>query len=125
MKFSTECNKCHGGTNNPNGPCTCAKRFEELDYFPLSKRGQDWVKFSGVVERHIEEYTVPQYGDKGEDIASEYTAESCINQVKKYAARFGKNSRPGQERLDLLKMAHYVQMAFEALENTENDSETR
>lgn len=24
MKFSTECSKCHGGTNNPNGPCRCA-----------------------------------------------------------------------------------------------------
>ena len=91
----------------------------------VSKRGLDWHKFSKEVLLHIENYTVPQYGDKGEDIASEYNAESCINQVKKYAARFGKNSRPGQERLDLLKMAHYVQMAFEALENTENDNDKK
>ena len=88
----------------------------------MSKRAEDWKKFSAEVESHIENYTVPQYGDKGDDIASEYTSEHCINQVKKYAARFGKNSRPGQERLDLLKMAHYVQMAFEAL-GVENDNE--
>lgn len=24
MKYSTECHKCGGGTNNTNGPCRCA-----------------------------------------------------------------------------------------------------
>jgi len=87
----------------------------------MSKRAEDWKKFANKVETHIEEYTVPQYGDKGDDIASEYTPEHCINQVKKYSARFGKNSRPGQSKLDLMKIAHYAQMAYEALEN-ENDN---
>jgi hypothetical protein len=90
---------------------------EKQDVVQLSKRGEDWEKFSAEVLVHIETYTVPQYGDKGGDIASEYSAEHCINQVKKYAARFGKNSRPGQEKLDLLKMAHYIQMAANALES--------
>lgn len=86
---------------------------------PKSKRGEDWNKFQGEVLNHIETYTVPQYGDKGADIASEYSTEYCLSQVKKYGARFGSNSRPGQEKLDLLKMAHYIQMAFEALEGGE------
>jgi len=86
----------------------------------ISKRGLDWCKFSKEVLLHIEEYTVPQYGDKGEDIASEYSAEHCVAQIKKYAARFGKNSRPGQDALDLKKIAHYAQMAHEALKGGEN-----
>ena len=99
--------------------------IDEFKKQPKSERAKDWHKFSEQVKAHIDGYTVPQYGDKGEDIASEYSAESCINQVKKYAARFGKNSRPGQERLDLLKMAHYIQMAFEALENSENGNDSK
>ena len=31
--------------------------------------------------------------------------------MKRYLARTGKNSRPGQEQLDLIKIAHYAQMA--------------
>ncbi|AEX56077.1 hypothetical protein KL1_00029 [Burkholderia phage vB_BceS_KL1] len=77
----------------------------------LSVRGNDWQAFSAEVLAHIETYTVPQYGDKGEDIASDYSAQDCINGAKKYLARFGRNSRPGQDKLDLLKAAHYLQMA--------------
>lgn len=86
----------------------------------MSKRAEDWNSFAKEVETHIQEYTVPQYGDKGEDIASEYSAEHCVAQIKKYAARFGKNSRPGQDALDLKKIAHYAQMAHEALKGGEN-----
>ena len=81
----------------------------------MSKRADDWNAFAKDVEAHINGYTVPQYGDKGEDIASEYSADYCVTQIKKYAARFGKNSRPGQDELDLKKIAHYAQMANESL----------
>jgi hypothetical protein len=81
----------------------------------ITLRGSDWLSFSTEVFEHIETYTVPQYGDKGEDSASEYTAEDCIKQAQKYMSRFGRNSRPGQERLDLLKAAHYVQLAASKL----------
>lgn len=80
----------------------------------LSQRGQDWQEFSAKVLEHIENYTVPQYGDKGSDIASEYTADYCVRQIAKYAARFGRNSREGQEQLDLMKIAHYAQMAWQS-----------
>lgn len=75
-----------------------------------TERGQEWVDFAKEVLKHIEEYTVPQYGDKGEDLCTEYTPEYCMSQVEKYAKRFGKNSREGQELLDVLKTAHYSQM---------------
>jgi hypothetical protein len=71
----------------------------------------NWVTFSKEVETHIETYTVPQYGDFPNDLASSYTKESCVAQIAKYASRFGKNARPGQDKLDLLKIAHYAQMA--------------
>jgi len=77
----------------------------------MSERGNDWQNFSDGVLNHIEEYTVPQYGDKGADQATEYTAADCIKQAQKYLSRFGKNSREGQQQLDFMKVCHYVQMA--------------
>lgn len=81
----------------------------------MSKRGMDWLHFSDGVLNHIENYTVAQYGDKGEDLASTYSAEECVKQANKYLARFGKNKRPGQEQLDLKKAAHYIQMAHDLI----------
>ena len=86
-----------------------------------TKRGIDWQVFADQVLNHIETYTVPQYGDKGEDIASDYSTQDCINGAKKYLARFGRNSRPGQDKLDLLKAAHYLQMAAMNLDNEVSD----
>ena len=79
----------------------------------MSKRGEDWQKFSAEVLKHIEEYTVPQYGDKGEDQCTEFTEQDFITQLKKYINRFGRNSRTGQDKLDLMKIAHYAQMLSE------------
>jgi hypothetical protein len=77
----------------------------------MSKRGDDWNKFAEEVLDHIENYTVPQYGDKGEDQATGYGSKEHVLQANRYLARYGKNSRPGQEVLDLKKAAHYLQMA--------------
>jgi hypothetical protein len=82
-----------------------------------SKRGSDWNEFSRNVSAHIEDYTVPQYGDKGEDQATDYSIYDHLKQVLKYISRFGKNSRPGQEYLDFLKAAHYIQMAATLYQN--------
>lgn len=78
----------------------------------MSERGKDWVEFSYLVLEHIQKYTIPQYGDKGCDQVGEWTAEDCIKAVRKYASRFGSNVRDGQEELDILKMAHFAQLAF-------------
>ncbi len=80
-----------------------------------SQRASDWVGFAGKVAGHIDGYTVPQYGDKGDDQASEYTTEMLVQQAKKYLSRFGRASRPGEEKLDLIKAAHYIQMAHDSL----------
>lgn len=81
-----------------------------------SRRAYDWNVFSRKVWQHIENYTVPQYGDRGEDQVSNYDARMCVEQVKKYAARFGKGSRPGEELRDIMKIAHYAQLAYDKLE---------
>ena len=83
----------------------------------ISKRGEDWLNFSNKVFAHIENYTVPQYGDKGEDQASEWSIEMLIEQTKKYANRYGRNSREGQEIMDFMKACHYLQIAATLFEN--------
>ena len=82
----------------------------------MSIRGIQWQRFAERVSEHIEEYTVPQYGDYPDDNVSEWSAQDCVKQIEKYARRFGSNMRPGQERLDLLKIAHYAQIAAYKLE---------
>lgn len=77
-----------------------------------SIRGQQFEWFANEVIEHIETYTVPQYGDYPNDQVEEWTPELCIAQIGKYSARFGKNSREGQELLDLIKIAHYAQIAY-------------
>lgn len=86
----------------------------------MSLRGDEWSEFAMEVIDHIDNYTVPQYGDKNEDTANDYTAQQCIDHIKRYANRHGKNSRPGQEKLDLLKIAHYAQLAHSKLQEEEN-----
>lgn len=80
---------------------------------PTSKRGQDFLKFTEKVITHIENYTVPQYGDKGEDQVTGYTADDCVKQAQKYLSRFGRNAREGQQKLDFIKAAHYCQLAHD------------
>lgn len=86
----------------------------------MSTKKKNWVKFSEKVERHIETYVVPQYGDDGDDIATEYTFEECILNLKRYIARAGKNSRAGQNELDMIKIAHYAQMAHNKINGEQN-----
>ena len=79
----------------------------------ISKKGLSWAVFSMEVFEHIEKYVVPQYGDKGDDLCTTYSIEECLKQAKKYIERYGKNAREGQQKLDFLKAAHFIQMAFE------------
>ena len=41
-----------------------------------SNRGIQWREFYNLVMSHIEEYTVPQYGDMPDDQASLFTIDS-------------------------------------------------
>lgn len=60
---------------------------------------------------HIEFYTVGQYKDWPEDEATFYTVADCLWQIRKYLRRYGENRRPGQDRLDMLKLGHYAAIA--------------
>ena len=82
---------------------------------PHTKRGTEWNEFADKVLFHIDTYTVPQYRDKGEDNVTEWNAEDCMLALKKYTARFGRNSRKGQEELDMLKIAHYSCLIYTKL----------
>lgn len=90
----------------------------------ISRRGKEWKAFAGIVADHIEQYTVPQYGDAPNDQIAAWSAAQCINQISKYAARYGHNQRAGQETLDLLKIAHYACLAYHKAQSQPN-KETR
>lgn len=94
----------------------------EEDYEPTpALRASEWLSFSRKVFNHIQNYTVPQYGDKGHDQCSEFTEADFITQMKKYLNRYGKNSREGQQKLDLLKIAHYAGMLYTKLIEKEQE----
>ncbi len=106
--------------------CNCHKK-EIMEHIKgkskLSQRGVDWLEFSKVVLDHIEKYTVPQYGDKGEDLITGYSANDCIEHIKKYGKRYGQQSREGQQELDFLKIAHFAQCAWEKYKNLDTSPE--
>jgi len=77
----------------------------------LSKRGEQWQEFSAKVLDHIENYTVPQYGDAPDDQAEGWTFDQCMESIQRYKNRAGSNARPGEEGRDLLKIAHYACLA--------------
>lgn len=75
-------------------------------------RKQEWESFSSHVADHIKHYTVAQYGDNGQDQATNYSREDCLKQVQKYMNRRNSNQREDQADLDILKAAHYLCMAY-------------
>lgn len=78
-----------------------------------SNRGIMWNIFADEVARHVEHYTVPQYGDFPSDYATELTEEDMVKQIQKYLNRINTNERGEIERdRDLMKIAHYVQMIW-------------
>lgn len=81
-----------------------------------SLKAKVWWLFAEKVARHIDEYVVPQYGDHGEDLVADYSPDECVRQIEKYARRLAKgSSRPGEEKRDLMKIAHYAQMAHDKM----------
>lgn len=75
----------------------------------MSQRGIQWLDFGVKVYNHVEQYTVPQYGDMPNDQASEFTVEDIKAQLKRYVNRIGTNARgEGEAFRDCLKIAHYA-----------------
>ena len=77
------------------------------------KRLNEWVWFFSLVRRHIQEYVIPQWGDTPDDPVSGWSAEKCMQEVQKYAHRFGRGVRgKEEEERDLLKIAHYTAIIY-------------
>jgi hypothetical protein len=100
------------------------EKYEMSINIPLSNRGQEWKLFSEMVLEHIEKYSVPQYGDMPGDQASNWTPKDCVTAIAKYCSRFGCNSRDGQEKLDLMKMAHYACVAHSKMDDAVEETVT-
>lgn len=83
------------------------------EYVARSNRLLLWDCFSEEVARHVEEYTVPQYGDFPDDNVASWSADDCVKQIQKYVNRIDSNSRGELEATrDLLKIAHYASLVW-------------
>jgi len=89
----------------------------------ISERGQDWLNFSLKVLKHIENYAVPQYGDKGKDQFTKWSAEMCRWTAEKYQNRAGKQQREGEELLDIIKQVHCLQVTHDKIKGEKDDAE--
>lgn len=89
----------------------------EVNGIPLSKSGKAWMDFSSEVLHHLETYSVPQYGDMGDDEIAKYSIETCVIQMQRYLARVGQNARQEEELRGFLKVAVYAMRAHEKLKN--------
>lgn len=91
----------------------------------MTNRGSQWKYFSGKVFQHIEEYTVPQYGDAPDDMASSFSVRDLNLQLQKYILRQINGAKRGdaENMRDYLKIAHYACMAYAKLVQDGDDSE--
>ena len=85
----------------------------------MAKRTEDFLNFALIVAKHIENYTVPQYGDAPDDPIEQWTPAQCMDSVKRYAKRIDSNRRGHLESLrDMAKVAHFACLAFNKLKPT-------
>ena len=56
-------------------------------------RLKEWDEFTKMVRDHIENYTIPQYGNAPDDQVGAWTANDCMRAVERYTARYGRNAR--------------------------------
>lgn len=87
----------------------------------MPKKTSRWFLFSDKVSNHIQNYVIKQYGDDGEDPYAETDTLGMLKQVEKYIKRHGRNQREGQDKLDMIKAAHCIQMAYDRLCRDETD----
>jgi hypothetical protein len=84
----------------------------------MFNREKEWVDFAEKVQKHVTDYTVPQYGDFPNDQLTGWSFSDCITSIKRYANRASTNSRGIEEtKRDMLKIAHYACVALSKLES--------
>jgi hypothetical protein len=78
-----------------------------------TQQSKEWAEFAVSVLQHIEEYTIPQYGDAPDDQASKFTGHDIAVNLQRYVNRL-ESSRRGFEdaQRDLLKITHYCAMLY-------------
>jgi hypothetical protein len=81
----------------------------------MSRKADEWERFSKILVGHIEHYALPQYGDYGEaeDLLGPMSADDCMEHLRQYVRRYGSGVRGECEELrDLLKIAHFAGVAY-------------
>ena len=58
-----------------------------------SNRGKQWIAFAEKVLKHIDNYTVKQYGDAPNDAVSKFTAEQIISSIENEKIDSDKNQK--------------------------------
>jgi hypothetical protein len=87
-----------------------------------SERSNQFIGFAFIVLKHIDSYTVPQYGDSPNDEVESWTSEQCVKAIQKYTSRYGSQRRGRIEELrDLVKIAHFAQIAFDKMKPTNDE----
>lgn len=85
-------------------------------------REDEFIEFGAVVEEHIKNYTIPQYGDAPGDSVSKYTPEQCVMIMEKYCRRFQDNRRGRLEQLrDMVKISHFACITFWKMKPTREE----
>lgn len=84
-----------------------------MDY----KRLHQWALFNSQMNRHIGTYTLEQYGNpEGDEQVDAFTVADCWQNIQRYYNRRNSNTRGNTEKLrDLIKVAHYAQLAYDKL----------
>lgn len=80
-------------------------------------RINQWNKFCLQVNKHIEQYTLKQYGSEvGAEQIDNFTIEDCWTNIQRYYNRRNSNVRGDKEKLrDVIKVAHYSQFIYNKL----------
>lgn len=87
-------------------------------------RGREWAIFAHHVLRHVDHYTVHQYGDGPDDNVETWTEADIKRALERYIRRMGQNARGDVEaERDLLKIAHYAGIAWSKRQAAKNDRE--
>jgi hypothetical protein len=74
---------------------------------------------------HIIDYTLEQYGNpEGDEQVDSFTVADCWQNIQRYYNRRNSNTRGNVEKLrDLIKVAHYAQLAYDKLKFQLNEGD--
>lgn len=98
-----------------NRKCDC-----DIDEQPY--RLHEWYNFADNVSEHINNYTIPQYGDYPNDLLTSTSNECIVHDMKRYLNRFGKGQRGCKEAMrDMLKIAQYAGVLYNRLQHPHDD----